>query len=543
MKKTQNPGLMFQPKTYRAMQRGINQLAGAIRPTLGPTARIVAISKIATPNSQPELLENGGTIARRIIELANRDEDMGAMLLRSLVCRQHDEMGDGSATTAVLFQALFNAGLRYIAAGGSAPRLRTHMERALPIILSELDRLTFHVEGKEALAGIAGSICHDPDLAELLGEIFDIIGEHGQLDIRSDNARGLRREYVEGMYWNGGLFSRTMVSDLVNMRTDFENAALFLCDFETEEPRDLVPVIEAALGSGSHTLVLVFRRLSDKAISVIGTVNQKHSDKLRVMAVKLPGLNPIDRNAALEDIAVITGATPFIKEAGYKLDQVKPEHFGHARRVWGDLHNFGLSAGRGNPRALRQHILTLEEAFRQTSDPEMRKKFQQRIGRLLGGSATLYIGGATKTEMELRKTAAQRSADTLRAAVREGVVPGGGIALFRCREILTDYDSTDPDERAAYRILADALAEPARAIFENAGYDPSEIMARLSTESSDCGFDAVTGEIVDVTQAGILDTAAVLKSAVRGAVKTAALALSVDVLVHVRNPEIVTQPS
>lgn len=543
MKQTQTPGLLFQPKTYRAMKRGINQLAGAIRPTLGPTARIVAISKIATPNLQPELLENGGVIARRIIELANRDEDMGAMLLRSLVCRQHDEMGDGSATTAVLFQALFNAGLRYITAGGNALRLRYHLERALPIVLSELDRMTFHVEGKEALTGIAESICHDPELAELLGEIFDIIGEHGQLDVRSDNARGLRREYVEGMYWNGGLFSRTMVTDPANMRTDYENAAVFLCDFETEEPRELVPIIEAALGSGVNTLVLIFRRLSDKAISVIGTVNQKHSDKLRVMGVKLPGLNPVDRDAALQDIAVITGATPFIKAAGYTLDQVRPEHFGHARRIWGDLHNFGLSAGRGDPRALRQHILTLEDAFRNTDDPEMRKKLQQRIGRLMGGSATLYVGGATKTEMELRKTAAQRSAETLRAAVREGVVPGGGIALLKCREVLTDYDANDPDERAAYRILAEALAEPARVIFENAGYDPSEIMARLAVEDSACGFDAVSGQIVNVTEAGILDTAAVLKSAVRGAVKTAALALSVDVLVHVRKPEIVTQPS
>jgi chaperonin GroEL len=543
MKKKQTPGLLFQPRTYRAMQRGINQLAGAIRPTLGPTARMVAIDKIVSPGSQPELLMDGGTIARRIIELANRDEDMGAMLLRSLVCRQHDEMGDGSATTAVLFQAIFDAGLRYIAAGGSAPRLRDHLNRALPVILSELDRMTFYIEGKTALAGIAESICHDPDLADLLGEIFDIIGEHGQLDIRSDNARGLRRDYVDGMYWNGGLFSRTMIADLANMRTDYENAALFLSDFEIEEPRDLVPVIEAALGSGINTLVLVFRRLSEKAISVISTVNQKHSEHLRVMGVKLPGLNPADRTAALDDLAIITGATAFIKDAGYTLDQAKPEHFGHARRVWADLHNFGLSAGRGNPRALRQHILTLEEAFRQSSDPETRRKLQQRIGRLMGGSATLYIGGATKTEMELRKSAAQRSAETLRAAVREGVVPGGGIALLKCRAALSNVDSADPDERAAYRILAEALAEPARAIFENAGYDPSEIMARLSVEDSGCGFDAVTGQIVDVTQAGILDTAAVLKSAVRGAVRTAALALSVDVLVHVRNPEIATQPS
>ncbi len=540
MKKEQTPGLIFQPKTYKAMRRGINQLAGAIRPTLGPGARTVAIDKVISSNGMPEMLDSGGIIARRIIELADRDADMGAMLLRSLLVRQHEQMGDGAATTAVLFQAVFDAGLRYIAAGGNANRVRYYLEKALPLVLDQLDEMTFHVEGKEALAGIADSICHDPPLADLLGEIFDVIGEYGQLDVRKDQGRGLRREYVDGVYWNGGLFSRAMIDDPMTGRTEYENATLVVCDFEFEEPRDLFPIIETAYEAGVPALVIVIRRLSEKAMALVTTANR--ADKMRVMAVKLPGLNPVDRTAALEDIAVLTGATPLLKEAGFTAETLKPEHFGRARRAWANRHNFGLMSGRGSARDLRQHILNLEASYQRTQDRELRTRLQQRIGRLMGGSATLWIGGATQPEIDLRKALAERTADTLRAAVRDGVLPGAGVALLNCRPALDQHPFSDPDERAAYRILSEALAEPARAIWENAGYDPGAVMAKLSFEDSGCGFDAIRGQVVNVREAGILDSAAVIKQAVRSAVTTAALALSVDVLIHVRNPEMVAQP-
>ncbi|HLV36845.1 MAG TPA: chaperonin GroEL [Spirillospora sp.] len=540
MPKDRTPGLVFQPTTHKAMQRGINRLASAIRPTLGPAARTVAIDQLVHPGKLPELLDSGGIVARRIIELADRGEDVGAMLLRALVCRQHDDMGDGTATAAVLFQAVFDASLRYVAAGGNAARLRYHLERALPLILNQLDSMTVFVEGKERLVNIANSICHDPPMADLLGEIFDIIGPYGQIDIRKDQARGLRREYVEGMYWNGGLFSRAMIADAANQRTVYENAALFLSDFEVEEPRDLLPLIEAAVEAKISALVIVIRRLSEKAMSLVVAANRP--EKLRVMAVKLPGSNPVDRDGALEDLAVLTGAVPLLRVAGSTLESVRPEHFGRSRRAWADLRNFGIVAGKGNTRALRQHLFHLEEQFNRTADPELRKKIQARIGRLMGGSATLYVGGATKLEIEARKALAERTAETLRGAVREGVLPGGGVALLNCRAALEDYDSADPDERAACQILVKALAEPARVIYANAGYDPSEVMAKLAYAPPGHGFDVITGQIIDMQQAGILDSAPVLKHALRSAVTTAGLALSVDVLVQHRKPETATQP-
>ncbi|MBZ0300077.1 MAG: hypothetical protein K8J31_10065 [Anaerolineae bacterium] len=540
MRIKRTPGLVFQPQTHHALRSGIHQFASAIRPTLGPIARTVAIDQIVKPGATPEVLDSGGVIARRIIELADSNQDVGAMLMRALVCRQHDLVGDGAATTAVLFQAIYNQGLRYLAAGGNATRLRAALDRALPVILSELDRMTFFVEGKERLGHIAQSICHDADMAALMGEIFDIIGEHGQLDIRQDQGRGLRRDYVEGAYWNGGLFSRAMVADAAAGRTDFENAALFLCDFEVKEARDLFPIFEAAIDANVGALVIVIRSLSDQAMSLVVAANKP--EKLKVMAVKLPGLNPVDRQAALEDLAVLTGATPLLTAAGDQTRGTTPAHFGRARRVWADLRNFGILSGRGNPRALRQHLLNLEENFRRTSDPDLRAKLQPRIGRLWGGSATLWVGGSTKLEIEARKAVAERTAGTLRAAVREGVLPGGGMALLNCRSALDTLRPDDADERAAYRTLHEALAEPARAIFENAGYDASEVLAKLSFEPSNCGFDVLSGQVVDVCEAGILDSAAVLKSAVRSAVTTASLALSIDVLVHHRKPEAMSQP-
>ena len=221
------------------MRDGISQLAGAIRPTLGPSSGTVAIDYIMKEKGRPELLDSGGVIARRIIELENSSADMGAMLLRAMVCRQHDDIGDGTATATVLFEAIYNAGLRYIAAGGNGMRLRHHLEKLLPLVLAELDSQTFAIDSVEDYARIAESLSHDPPMAGLMGEIFDVIGEYGQLDIRKDNTRGLRREYVEGIYFNSGLFSRVLMNDQVVKRVELLDTNVFICDFTIEDPREL----------------------------------------------------------------------------------------------------------------------------------------------------------------------------------------------------------------------------------------------------------------------------------------------------------------
>lgn len=542
MKASQKPGVVFQPSVHQSLQRGISQIVNAIRPTLGPISCGVAIDRTNSTKTLPEYVDDGGVIARRIIELSNRDEDMGAMLVRSMVIRQHERIGDGTATTAVLFDAIFNAGLRYIAAGGNAMQLRDRLEKALPLILDELDRMASALEGQPALIRMARSLCHHDEMAALLGESFDLLGEYGRLDIREDYGRGLRREYVEGAYYHSGLFSRVLLADESAPQVTFEDTAVFLCDFEVEEYRDLYPVLQAANTAGVNGLVIVARNLSDKAVSLL--VAQNRLNRFKVMAVKLPGLNPTERMETLEDLSVLTGATPFITAAGDSLEKVTENHFGRARRFWADSRAFGLVGGGGDPRCLRQHMQRLKTVYHNAPDVDTRKRAQARIGNLSGGAVTLWIGGFTETEINARKTLAQRAALTLRTAVEGGVVPGGGIALLNCRALLNRKlkQAKDTDERAAYRILTEALAAPARTIFHNAGYDPSEVMAQLLHEGAMAGFDVMAGRVVNVCDAGILDSALVVKASVRNAVSTAGIALTIDSLVHLARPEVVGKP-
>ena len=540
-RKAYRPGLVFQPSAHQQIQRGINTLVSAVRPTLGPTARTVAITHLMNDQKRPEILDDGGLIARRVIELSQRGEDMGAMLARALICHQHERMGDGAATAAVLFQAVYNGGLHYLAAGGNAMRLRVHLQAALSCALGLLDEMTFRIEGKENLAGAAEAICHDPPMAKLLGEIFDIIGAYGQLDIRKDHRRELRREYIEGMYWNSGLFSREMIVNRAELQTVYEEPSILIVDFKINDPRHIMPILEIAVETKIEKLILVAGDLSKEALAGLLLANGKLKN-FQVMAVKGPGRNADDRIAAVEDLAILTGAEPMLKVAGHSLKDVAARHFGRARRGWASPHSFGIVGGKGNPRKLRQHVSHLQSRFQRSDDSKQRGKILERLGKLMGGSATLWTGGASEAEIERRKELAERTASAMRAAVKDGVLPGAGLAYLACRPALESgqRESADPDERAAFRILHQALAEPARAIFENAGYDPGDVMAKLMNADGRCGFDALSGQLIDRRR--IVDGASIQKSALRNAVLTAGMALTVDVLVHHKTPEIARHP-
>jgi chaperonin GroEL len=542
MKSKQKPGVVFQPRVHHALQRGIYQMVSAVRPTLGPLSGGVAIDSMHESETLPEYLDEAGVIARRIIELGNRDEDMGAMLVRSMMIRQHERVGDGTATVAVLFEAIFNAGVRYIAAGGNAMQMRRVLENTLPVILDELDRMSFRLEGQTALTHMARSLCHDEELAALLGEAFDLLGEYGRLDIREDYGSALRLEYVEGSYFQSGLFSRVLLPENSVAKATLENPAIFLCDFEIDDHRELFPLLQAANGANVSGLVLVARELSEKAISLLVTHNKL--DKFKIMAIKLPGLNATDRMHSLDDLSILTGAAPFLKITGDSLEKVSAKHLGQARRVWADSRQFSIVGGGGQPVKLRQHLQILRSGHQRAEDVEERQAVQERIANLMNGSVTLWVGGFTKPEIDTRKRLAQRTALTLRGAVREGVVPGGGVSLYRCRDLLEKRyrQSSDVDERAAYRSLSEALAAPMRTIYRNAGYDPGEILGQFTGHSPTEGFDVMADCVVDLCDAGIMDSLHVLKHCVSSAVRTAALALTIDSLVHLSAPEMIGKP-
>lgn len=538
------PRVVFQPNAHRGMQKGFNQMLNVIRPTLGPFPRIVAYEK--SPNDKaPELLDDGGIIMRRIIQLPGQTEDAGAMFIRQVLWRLHKRAGDGTATAAVLFQAAYNEGVRFIAAGGNAMVLRRHLEEGLALILQALDDMTIPIEGrnrKKHLAQVAQTICYDPPMAKVLGEIFDIIGEYGRMDIRSGQGRVLDREYVEGMYWKGSLLSRTMITDPTRSRADVENAAILITDMDIQDPRDLVPAFSAAVQANFKSVFIVAQKLSDEALAFIN--HEKTKEKLHVIAAKTPGAGLTDQAATLQDMAILTGGQALTRHAGQTLRDVRPEDLGHARRAWADKFNFGFSAGKGDPRVVREHIATLRRSYRNSTDTEARNTLQERIGKLLGGSATFWVGGTTKSEIESRKTLAKRTGQALRGAVIEGILPGGGIALLNCRPLLAEKlaQSSSADESAAYRILLRVIEEPIRTLLTNAGYNPSEIMGQIERAGPGYGFDLQSAKLVDMVEAGVFDVATVQKDAIRSAISSAALALTIDIMVHHKKPQESMEP-
>ena len=531
----QTPGVVFQPRVYQGVQKGINTIVNAIRPTLGPIHRMVAIEKLSKVE-RPELLDEGAVIARRIIQLPNREEDMGAMFFRQALWKMYETVGDGTATAAVMFQVIYNKGLRCIVAGGNAMRLRQYLDEASQVILNELKDLVTHLQGKEHLARLAETICYDPSLAKMLGEIFDNIGEYGRLEIRSGRSRELERDYIEGMYWDGGLFSRAMMQDAALGKAQLENASVLISDLEIKEPQALLPVLDLAVRADFKTLLLVASSISERAISVFLT--KPNCEKIQVVAVKAPAFDTITRSEALEDLALLTGGRAFLQAAGDTLNSVRVEDLGQARRAWADSSNFGIIGGKGNPRQLRQHIARLRAGLPKVEDAKDRKRLQERIGKLIGGSAILWVGDNSPLAVETRKALAERTSEAMRGAIRDGVLPGGGIALLACQPAIRNKmrSAKDADERAAYNILLKALEAPFQTILANAGFDPEKVLGQITLAGSRFGFDVVRGRVADMAQSGIYDAASVVKAAVFSAIHGATLALTIDVLVHRKDP-------
>jgi chaperonin GroEL len=531
------PKVLFQPQVYKGMQRGVNYIVGAIRPTLGPHPRHVVMDSIDYKDKRPDLLDDGGTIARRLIRLADRDADAGAMYVREMLWRLQEQVGDGTATAAVLFQAVYNLSLRYVSAGGNPTTLQKYLQDCLYVLLDELDKSVEQIHSEEQLARVASSVCYDQEMANLLSEIFDIVGEYGRVEVRQGRSRNLEREYVEGMYWDWGAHSRTELDKNRGSRIEMENAAVVISDLEIEDPRLLFPAIAMAVEAKLPSLLIIAKKLSEKVIAFL--LSNRDAQKFRVVTAKTPGWDKYEQMDALEDLAVLTGGRPFIQVAGDSLAYIKRSDFGYVRRAWVDYSNFGFIGGKGDPRKLRNHIASLRASLEKTEDIILKEKLRARIGKLLGGSATLWVGGITERDIDAKVALANRAVAAVRGAMIEGVLPGGGLALLSCKPALDRKlkSSKNEDERAAYRILLRAVEEPFRTIVANAGYNPSEILAKIHLTGPGIGFDVNKGRVVPMIQSGVYDPATVQKSAVYSAISSAAMALTVDVIVQHAKPE------
>jgi len=516
----------------------MSTLVNAIAPTLGPTPR----RSIAQNQAKFELLDDGGLIARRIIALPEQEVDVGAMLLRQVLWGVRQHVGDGAATTAVLYEQIYNEGLRYIAAGADPMRLRARLMELLPTVGERLLAAARPLRGEAELKALAFSVCYDEEMADVLGEVIDTIGRYGQVDVRAGHGRGMEYNYIEGSYWSGGAQSKEMLRGFHRGVAEMQDAAILVTDIEIEEPRELVPLMSLALRSGISQLLLIVSSISETGLSVV--LDDRLKEKIKTIVVKIDAYHPGDLSVAQEDIALLTGARPLLQKAGESLEHVRESDFGEARWVWADDKNFGFASGKGDPRQLREGVRSLREAYASAEDDDDRRRLLERLGRLNGGLATVYVGGIAEDEIRQRKEMAERTIRALRRAADLGVIPGGGIALLRCRDhLLAEAEAqSDMESRSARLIMAKAAEAPIRQLLENAGYDPSEVLAQLANCGTAVGFDVMRDEIVDVAKAGILDVAQVQVEALQRAVSSAALALTIDVLVLHREPETMTDP-
>lgn len=532
------PKVIHQPGTGRALQRGIAALTRAVAPTLGPLPR----RSVAHNQDKLELLDDGGLIARRIIALPERDDDVGAMLLRQVMWRMRQQAGDGVVTTAVLYERIYNEGLRFIAAGADPMRLRGRLTELLPRLSERLTQEARLLKSEEELIAAAFSVCYDEEMARILGEALYTIGPHGQVDVREGHGRGMAYNYVAGCYWKGGAQSKEMLRGSHRQVAEMHDASILVTDMEIEEPAELAPLMQLALRCGIKELLLIVASISEKGLSVV--LDKRISEKIRTVVAAIDEFHPADLHQAQADICLLTGARPILLKAGDSLETVKASDFGGARWVWTDDKNFGFASGKGDPQAIREQARRLRQTYAETEDDDTRDRALARLGKLNGGLATVYVGGIAKDEIRQRKELAERTIRALRGAASDGVIPGGGAALAACRDwLLAEADCFDDLEgRAACLILAQAAEAPMRRLLANAGYDPSEIMAQLTAGDSKGGFDVMKRAFVDVAAAGIVDVAQVQVEALRRAVSSAALALTIDVLVLHRDPETMTEP-
>ena len=532
--------LVFQPQTRQALKRGINAMAAAVLPTLGPNARHVAMEHAVRTHS-PELLTDGGTIARRLLQLPDPSADVGAMLLRETLWRQKTAYGDGSATTAALYQTVFEEGCRFIAAGGNAALLRKHLERGMKIILQDLAKQVRMINKPSEIERLAASICGDPDIAKCLADIFEVLGPHQPIEIR-EGGRELQHDFFLGSYWDAKLPSTTVFEGRRGTRLNLENTAWIISDLDLDDLTALVKLAADVYQNGFSSLVILAKSFSEQIIAA-QAANSRMQD-FTLIYLQPTGLMD-EQQAALEDLALIVDGQVLRQAAGHRLDRAPAESWGQSELAWLDTGRFGILAAQGRVAAIEREIASLEGRFAQSDDERQTMICRTRIGRLRGGSAVIFCGGSAESEIRYQQTLIERTVAAVRSALLEGCLPGGAVALLACQPRLQTHveASRDPHERAAGQILMKAMAAPCKQLLVNAGHEsPSLIIHELQTQRNGTGYDAQTSQFVEMAQKGAVDSAAAVMAAVRHGISGAALALTVDVILHRPNPPLALNP-
>jgi chaperonin GroEL len=516
--------LMFDQEARAALLRGVNVMAEAVKATLGPKGRNVVIDK---KFGSPTITKDGVTVAKEI-ELKDPYEDMGAQMLKEVASKTSDVAGDGTTTATVLAQAVFREGLKNVTAGANPMGLKRGVEQAVEKVVEELKKLSKTTKDKKEIAQVATIAANnDKTIGSLIAEAMEKVGKDGVITVEEAKAMETTLEVVEGMEFDRGYLSPYFVTDPERMEAVLENALILIHEKKISVMKDMLPLLEQVARAGKPCLVIA-EEVEGEALATL--VVNKLRGTLNCCAVKAPGFGD-RRKAMLEDIATLTGGKAITEDLGIKLENIKLDDLGRAKKVVVDKDNTTIVEGAGKPKEIEGRIKQIRAQIEETTSDYDREKLQERLAKLAGGVAVIKVGAATETEMKEKKARVEDALNATRAAVEEGIVPGGGVALLRAAEAL-DNLKLSGDEATGVSIVKRALEEPIRQIVENAGLEGSVVVEKVKAASSASqGFDAETNEYVDMMQAGIIDPTKVERIALQNAASIASLLLTTEALI------------
>jgi chaperonin GroEL len=517
--------LVFGEDARRALKKGIDVVANAVATTLGPKGRNVAIDR---KFGSPTITHDGVSVAKEI-ELEDPFENMGAQLLKEAATKTNDIAGDGTTTSTVLAHAIVTEGLKSLAAGSNPMMLKRGIEEAARIVAAEISKQAIDINSKEEIASVATISAQDEQIGNLIADVMDKVGKDGVITVEESKGLEFEQEYVEGMQFDRGYISPYFVTDAEQMEASLEEPYILIHDKKVSAAQDIVPVLEKLVQIGKRDLVIIAEDVDGEALATL--VLNKLRGMINVLAIKAPGFGD-RRKAMMQDIAILTGATVISEETGRKLDSTTVEDLGRAEKVVSDKDNTTLVGGKGDERQIAGRIEQIKVEIDKTTSDYDREKLQERLAKLSGGVAIIRVGAATETELKEKKHRVEDALSATRAAVEEGIVPGGGVALINAAPALDGVKMDSEDAQIGVRIVLKALEVPMRRIVENAGKDGSVVVdfVRNST-AKNIGYDVLKDEYVDMVAGGVIDPAKVTKGALENAASIAAMILTTEALI------------
>ncbi|MDF2457413.1 MAG: groEL [Cytophagaceae bacterium] len=521
--------ILFNSEAREKLKRGVDALADAVKVTLGPKGRNVILDK---KFGSPAITKDGVSVAKEI-ELKDPVENMGAQLVKEVASKTADQAGDGTTTATVLTQAIFNAGLKNVAAGANPMDLKRGIDKAVTAIVADLKSQSKKINNNKEIAQIATiSANNDATIGEMIAAAMEKVGKDGVITV--EEAKGTETEVktVEGMQFDRGYLSPYFVTNTEKMETEFDHAYILIYDKKISSMKELLPLLEQVVQTGKP-LVIISEDLDGEALATL--VVNKIRGALKIAAVKAPGFGD-RRKAMLEDIAVLTGGTVISEEGGYKLENAKLEHLGTSEKIIIDKDNTTIVNGSGKKENIVSRINQIKAQMENTTSDYDKEKLQERLAKLSGGVAIMYIGAATEVEMKEKKDRVDDALHATRAAVEEGIVAGGGIALIRASKALDAVKFLNEDEKTGVNIIRIAIESPLRTIVSNAGLESSVIVQKVKEGKDDFGYNAREDKYENFFAAGIIDPTKVTRLALENAASVAALLLTTECVVA-DNPE------